>query len=47
MQPFRALASMDAKKKPYFAFSDTTLSILPTYFTTQPTSQFLFLHTIQ
>ena len=35
----RALASGDAKKKKtYFASLNTTLSILPIYFTTRPTS---------
>ena len=43
-----ALASRDAKKKkPYFTSSNTTLSILPTHFTTHYTFQFLFLHTTQ
>ena len=35
------------KKKTYFASSNTTLSILPTHFTTHHTSQFLFLYTTQ
>ena len=43
----RALASRDAKKKSYFIFSNTTLSILLTHFTTNHTFQFLFLHTTQ
>ena len=38
---------MRIKKKNYFASSKTTLFILPIYFTTHPTFQFLFLHTIQ
>ena len=45
--PFRALASRDAKKITCFAFSNIILFILQTHFTTHPTSQFLFLHTIQ
>jgi len=41
-----ALAFGNAKKKKiYFIFSNTILSILPTHFTTHLTSQFLFLHT--
>ena len=46
---FRALAFEDAKKKKkkiYFLSSNTTLSILPTHFTTHSTFQFLFLYTI-
>ena len=44
----RALASRDAKKKKNrFAFSNTNLSILSIHFSTHPTSQFLFLYTIQ
>ena len=33
------------KKKTYFIFSNTTLSISPTHFTTHHISQFLFLYT--
>ena len=43
----RALASKDAKKKTYFAFSNAILSILPIHFTIHFVSQFLFLHTTQ
>ena len=47
MSTLRALAFGNVKKKNYFAYSNITLSILPTHFTTYLISQFLLLHTIQ
>ena len=45
MSTLRALAFGNVKKKKkknYFAYSNTTLSILPTHFTTYLISQFYF-----
>ena len=46
MSTLRALAfgNVKKKKKNYFAYSNITLSILPTHFTTYLISQFLLLH---